>query len=165
MPYVAESNIGSVWRTSSHARRVGFAADLCIGSSQRGFIEPCARIPSKIEFGLLDGLVVTLLEVVRQHQREAVEVVEFGIDAQCEFERLDGRVGLAQPHQDIPAAGERIGVIGIDGDSAIDLRLRFGMAVVGEIAARQQDARTDIRRVEPQGLAGVCLDALPVFVG
>ena len=69
------------------ARRVGGAADLRIGRRQHGLIEARARIPAQVELGLFDGFGVALLEVVRQRQREAVEVVELGIDAQRQLER------------------------------------------------------------------------------
>ena len=103
-------------------RRFARLARLRMSRGQHHVVETRLRIAAQVELRLLDGFGVALLEVVSQAEREAVEGVELGIDALRQLQRLDGGIGLAEPDQDVAAAGQRVGVTGIDRDRPIDLR-------------------------------------------
>ena len=81
---------------------------------QHHVVEARIRVALQVELGLLDGFRVPVLEVIRHAQREPVEGIELRIDALSEFQRVDGGVRVPQPHQDIAATGQRIGVTGVD---------------------------------------------------
>ena len=131
-------------------RRVFGSVLLGIGSRQHDAAEVRARRFAQIEFALLDRRVVAAFQIVGEAEREAVDRVEFGIDALRQLQSLDRRIRLPRPHQNIAAAGEAVGVARIDRDGAVKFRLRFLVAVMENVNTTENDMRAHVGVVETQ---------------
>ena len=127
------------------ARGVLGSVLLCIGRREHDAAEVRTFRLAEIELRLLDRRVVAPFQIVGEAEGKAIDRIELGIDALRQLQGLDCGIRLSQPHQDIAAAGEAMGIVGIDRDRAVHLRLRLLVSMVEDMDAAEDDARAHFR--------------------
>ena len=117
----------------------------CVGGGQHNTAKVRARVFAQIPFRLFDRGIVPPFQVVCEAECKAIDRIEFGIEPLREFQRFDGSIGLPRPHQSISAAGERIGVVWVDGKRPVHLVSCLFILVIEDINSAEDDMRSYLR--------------------
>ena len=81
---------------------------------------------------------------VRTYVAGIARHVQLGIDPPRQLQGLDSGVGLSEPHEDVASAGKAMGIIGIDRDRAVHLRLSLLVLLMENMDTAENDVRTHI---------------------
>src|SRR5204863_441252 len=87
-----------------------------------------------------------------QAQSKAIDHIEIGVDTLRLLQSLDRRIRLSQPQQDIAAPGEAVGIVRIDRNGALDLRLCLVVSLMKEVDVAENDVRAYFGIIKAQRL-------------
>ena len=125
-------------------RHVFGAVFLRIGGREHDAGEVCAFGAAEIKFCLFDRRRVPSFQIIGQAERIAVDHVQLGIDPPRQLQSLDGGIGLSEPHEDVAAPSKAMGIVGIDRDRVVHLRLRLLVLLMENMDTAKNDVRTHI---------------------